>query len=203
MYITKPWPRSNPALPRTLAYEDDNADDLQFASMLSITLNLFGGILLMTKTQDEDVYGSAMMTGLLFGINFGMSVLFIYLTYMTLMGLGDQGRATIKGKLTSLVKDALLSQLSQVTDAIAESGIPEEQSQALISFVKNGVSKLVTALAGGELRVDYEGVYAIVMGGTMVSPMNKMIAVFKLSFGEDWLKQLLRPVTGCLVPAVD
>jgi hypothetical protein len=52
--------------------------------MLGITMTLFGGILLKADTQDEDPYGMAVMTGLLFGINIGIVVLFGYQLYCVL-----------------------------------------------------------------------------------------------------------------------
>jgi len=107
---------------RILAYKDDDDDDFQFASMLTITLNLFGGILLMAETQEEDTYGAATMTILFFAINAGMALLFIYLVYMSFMGLGESSRVTLREKMKALIEEALFS---RVTDAITASGIPE------------------------------------------------------------------------------
>ena len=47
-------------------------------AMLSITLTLFGGILLKTDTQNEDAYGAAIMGFLLIAINVAVVILFVY-----------------------------------------------------------------------------------------------------------------------------
>ena len=68
---------------RYRAFADVIQGDLQFCSMLSIVMTLFGGILLQTKSvEDEDPNGKAAMAGLLLAINVGVISLFLYQTAM-------------------------------------------------------------------------------------------------------------------------
>ena len=68
---------------RLQAYVEDEEDDLQSAAMLSITLSLFGGILLKANEADQATpYETATMTGLLIAINAGIVVLFFWQCWM-------------------------------------------------------------------------------------------------------------------------
>ena len=63
-------------------YTEDSEDQLQFYAMLTMTLTLFGGILLKTKTQDEDRYGAMVMTALLITINTGVVIFWLVQCYL-------------------------------------------------------------------------------------------------------------------------
>ena len=67
---------------RSEAYINEAEHDLQFCAMLSITVTLFGGILLKTDTQKEDPYGTAVLTGLLLANNIAVVVLFLTQMYL-------------------------------------------------------------------------------------------------------------------------
>ena len=77
-------------------------DDLQFAAMLSITMTLFGGILLKTNTQDEDPYGAALLSGLLVGVNVGIVILFFYQGFLVLAKPPDP--SAVKVQKQALIK---------------------------------------------------------------------------------------------------
>ena len=61
---------------------EDSEDQLQFYAMLTVTLTLFGGILLKTKTQDEDRYGTTVMAALLVAINSGVVIFWLVQCYL-------------------------------------------------------------------------------------------------------------------------
>jgi len=63
---------------RVNAYVKDTEDRLQYYAMISISLTLFGGILYKTDTDDEDPYGSALMSVMIVGVNLMVQFLFMY-----------------------------------------------------------------------------------------------------------------------------
>lgn len=72
---------------QTNAYKSDLEDQLQFCAMLSITLTLFGGLLLKAQTEitteDSTAAEEALMALLLLAINIGVVVLMCYQVFLT------------------------------------------------------------------------------------------------------------------------
>ena len=117
---------------RLQAYVDDDEDQLQFASMLSITLTLFGGILLKTNTQDDGPYGLAALTGLLLFINVLILLLFLYQSYKTFGSPAEVRQAKLRRKiLLKGAQAALLSCKPRVEVACDELGMSARQSAAI------------------------------------------------------------------------
>lgn len=83
------------------AYASQEEFKLQFCAGLSITMTLFGGILLKTNTDDEDAAGEFLISFMLMVINIGVLVMFFYQTWMGITGGGEDSAKEMQRKLVT------------------------------------------------------------------------------------------------------
>ena len=133
---------------RTSAYVEDLEDDLQFCAMLSITMTLFGGVLLKTNTQDEDPYGAAAMTGLLIAVNVGVVVLFMFQGYLAFKKPPAKSTLKLQKKvLMKMVQKGLKEHRPKLIAAVQSLGLAEGEAAAVEQALVEILGRLPVALA--------------------------------------------------------
>lgn len=190
---------------KTSAYANDTQDELQFCSMLSITLTLFGGILLRTNTQDEDPAGLFMMTFLLIVINVGVILLFAYQTYKGLTAPPPEEPSLLDAAKQVAMEAAIAESKKHVASAIELLGYEPDEAKALLAQCLEMMDQLVLAMAAMEDCQDIlDDLYDAASGGK-TSPgevLDKFIGVSKKVLGKPKTIKLFTPVTGTLLAGV-
>ena len=85
------------------AYETDNEDQLQFCAMLALTLTLFGGIVLKTDQEDENMYGKALISFMLITINITVMITFVVKSYLSFTTAKKSPHAVLRDKAASVL----------------------------------------------------------------------------------------------------
>ena len=63
-------------------YQKAAEDHVQFAALLSLSLTLFGGVVLKTDQTDENMYGRMLISFMLVAMNAAVFCIFVWQTYM-------------------------------------------------------------------------------------------------------------------------
>ena len=150
---------------RVSAYARAVEDDLQFCSMLSITLTLFGGILLKTDTQDEDPNGAAAMAFLLLVINVGVICLFIYQTYKAFTEPPEDS-AALSDLALEAIKPALEEARPAVAKAIQAQGFTANEAESIQHALDTALDTFPGMLSAAEdVGSVVENLKSIITGG--------------------------------------
>jgi len=163
----------------TQAYVDNAEYDLQTNAMLSITMTLFGGILLKTDTQDEDSNGLAIMGAMMIIVNVGVVVAFCYTTIMAIRNppVANKPARTVALRI---VQAALDEVQPRVTRACVSLGLSEEEAVQLKDILLSLQTQIPEALA---TMKDIEAVVqeAKLLQLASAKPQDMVDSLFKLT----------------------
>jgi hypothetical protein len=187
---------------RTNAYIEDTEDDLQFAALLSITMTLFGGILLKTNTQDEDPYGAAAMSGLLFAINIGVIVIFVYQGYLAFKKPPPASRLKLQKKVAMrLVQEGIDNNRERILAATAGLGLEPAQTKAVEEATVAILGRLPVAISMMD-EIDeiidelQNGIFSLT---ECMGVVDSMIKVAKKIIGKPAMVKLFHPYAAVVM----
>ena len=170
--------------------------------MLSITMTLFGGILLKTNTQDEDPYGAALLAGLLMGVNVGTVILFFYQGYLVLTKPPDPSMLKVqKQALINIATKGLAKCQPQIESAVAALGMDEKSAAALSEFLAEAIGRIPVAL---EVMGDIddivedmqESLFNLDKAGEI---LDKVVRVTIKIIGKKVVQRMLVPIVESLL----
>jgi len=192
---------------RTNAYIEDVEDDLQFAAMFSITMTLFGAILLKTDTQDEDPYGSAVLTGILFGLNMGMIVMFFWQGFLVLTKPPDPSMLKVqKQALIRIATKGLEKCQPHIESGVSMLGLEPESAAALSVFLAEAIGRIPIALrlAGDIDDVVRDMQDSLFSSGFEAGPkiLDKLFRLTIKIIGKKVVARMLAPMVGSMIGTV-
>merc|ERR1711865_925730 len=184
---------------KTSAYQSAQTDELQFCSMLSITLTLFGGVLLNTNTQDEDPAGLFLMTFLLMVINVGVIFLFLYLSWKGLTGTGTPAETDyFLDKAKQLALETVVEECKcQATSAVMGLGYTEDEAESFGAMMDSTMCAM-QEMQAGKCQEIVESLQALVIGEDETVELLVPIATVFLSGAATGLQK-----AGCPKEATD
>jgi len=185
---------------RYRAFADLVQGDLQFCSMLSIVMTLFGGILLQTKSvEEEEPNGKAAMAGLLMAINIGVIVLFIYQTVMAVKAPPSDPLMVkiINATIAKCVHEAT-ENVHLVVDAL---GYEEVQAKAIRSALIKIIKRLPVIINATEefeaITDEFQACFLEMKDPTAV--ITKMVKLTVAIIGENEVAQMFRPIASYML----
>ena len=188
---------------RVAAYVREVEDDLQFCSMISITMTLFGGILLKTDTQDEDEYGSAVMTFLLLAINAGVICLFVYQTYKAVTEeSGDSSPSLLDKAKQMLIDEVMAEARRRALWAVEQLGYAKAEAEALeaqlLDLVDNKIPVAMQTMEDCEEVLTNLRESLSSASGAMAL-VEKLLEMARNVLGEQEVVALMTPYTDAMV----
>jgi len=185
---------------RYRAFADVIQGDLQFCSMLSIVMTLFGGILLQTKSvEDEDPNGKAAMAGLLLAINVGVISLFLYQTAMAVKAPPtDPFMVKMKNAAIEKCVHEATANAHLVVDAL---GYEDVEAKAVRSALVKMIKKMPAILdATEEFQSIIDELQACFLemkdpSGVVAKMANLAVSIY----GENEVAQMFRPIASVML----
>ena len=170
--------------------------------MLSITMTLFGGILLKTNTQDEDPYGAALLSGLLVGVNVGIVILFFYQGFLVLAKPPDPSAVKVqKQALIKIVTKGLEKCQPQIENAVVALGLDEKSAAALSDFLRNAISRIPVVLSSiddiDDIVEDLQGSLFNLENAAEI--LDKILKVTIKIIGKQAVQEMLVPIVESLL----
>ena len=189
---------------RTMAYVNETESDLQFYSQLSITMTLFGGILLKTNTQDEDPAGLALMSFLLLVINIGVVILFIVQCYKSVSN-SRKVQPSLLSKAQSMAMEIVVAKCKeQAAAAITLLGYEEDDAHLLRDQCIDMFNKIAAACnALEDCRDIIDDLEEVACGKLMpAKTVDKFIGVSVKVMGKEETITVFDNFTSCLLNGV-
>ena len=186
------------------AYAENEEFELQTNSMISITMTLFGGILLKTDTQDEDANGLLIMSILLVAVNVLVILLFCQGTIEAIRN-PPQPNNPARKVLINFIEALLAKAQPRINRACASLGLSEEEAGQLKEVLLSLESEVPKAL---EAMEDLEAVVQEVESSltTSKSPedlLDSLLSVTRIVLGNEIMQPYMEPYTEMLMSSFE